>query len=818
MLGSSTNDDNNTTSNSSANPDLDRSNLRKNGDDVLDGVVVCLSGLEPDLKNRLHDTVTSLGGTFLRQFNPEFVTHLVLDEPMGPKYEFVMNCKKMAWEEERARRARETMAEETSASALTKLPLTKASSPEWAKRIFVVTSSWIEACHRQGRRVSESDYLLEKNSMNFDDDDHGLDVSNMHNNDDKLKITPTELDEPLEEACRWMLQSSQSQLQQPSKTIVIPRLFSCRSFLLLGFDTDQPFSYNKNSISHAKTRAESTNISVKELLSKLIRRAGGTIYWEPNEFISIIVVQAGYTKEVWNDVRYFCRHHPRGPIAVTPKWILQSLHSGTFHPPPFLPEPILPQLQRPNSTSKNRAANNCQNAQQIQSNIENDLVTRKSTIFRGHIFAVVKLKPPPGTIDFPMAEIQAIITNGGGILMNKQIFEAIKTDLKKNAAHKKRMEDDSFDANDMDDEGSKPNKKFYVVSTGGYHLDHANFCPLLSDLEKLGVDIIPVNPIWVLTCASEETECDPAMCPLLFQPQTWPYRLLPPSNSASSATDGNPATAEEGRRFLISVTGFVDMSRYGIIQLLKSIGATYTDSLRAKNTHLICKEATGKKFIRALEWRMHVISVDWLYHVVRYGYKDGCEDMFTLDETRGPVKTMTAQNRRAFTKEVRLDCDKQNPPLSKSGEKKANERNVDALFDGNVINQADDGDSHDMNEKDEAMSSDKVISNHGVTKRRKKKSEDHKRRIQSALSSLQTTSTTWKSKQCELQRRTLRRHEKPIATSQTKSLDSESVLVDDDLSLSLSQSCSGVESHVPLSQPGENYDESQVVWFPAGNG
>mmetsp|Transcript_8588 Transcript_8588/g.17955 ORF Transcript_8588/g.17955 Transcript_8588/m.17955 type:complete len:124 (-) Transcript_8588:80-451(-) len=123
-----------------------------------------------------------------------------------------------------------------------------------------------------------------------------------------------------------------------------------------------------------------------------------------------------------------------------------------------------------------------------------------------------------------------------------------------------------------------------------------------------------------------------------------------------------------------------------------------------------------------------------------------------------------------------------------------------------------------MNEKDEAMSSDKVISNHGVTKRRKKKSEDHKRRIQSALSSLQTTSTTWKSKQCELQRRTLRRHEKPIATSQTKSLDSESVLVDDDLSLSLSQSCSGVESHVPLSQPGENYDESQVVWFPAGNG
>lgn len=526
---------------------------------------------------------------------------------------------------------------------------------------------------------------------------------------------------------------------------------------------------------------------------------------------------------VRNDVRYFCRHHPRGPIAVTPKWILQSLHSGTFHPPPFLPEPIPPQLRRPNSTTKNRAANNGQNARQIQTNIDNNLITRKSTIFRGHIFAVVKLKPPPGTIDFSMVEIQAIITNGGGILMNKQIFEAIKTDLKKNAANKKRMKDDSFDASCMDDEGSKPNRKFYVVSTGGYHVDHANFCPLLSDLEKLGADIIPVNPIWVLTCASEEIKCNPAMYPLLFQPQTWPYRLLPSSNSATSAADGNPAAVEEGQRFLISVTGFVDVSRYGIIQLLKSIGATYTDSLRAKNTHLICKEATGKKFIRALEWKMHIISVDWLYHVVRYGYKDGCEDMFTLDETRRPVKTMTAQNRRASTKEtvvVRLDCDKVNPPFSKSGEKsgeiKANDSNVDAVFDGNVINQADDGDSHDMNEMDQAISSDKAISNHDVSKLRKK-SEDHKKRIQSALSSLQTTSTTWKSKRCELQRRTLRRHEKPIPASQTKSQDSESVRVDDDLSLSVSQSYSGEESHVPLSQPGENYDESQVVWFPAGN-
>ncbi len=205
----------------------------------------------------------------------------------------------MAFKEERERRARDIKAEAEgiSASALAKSPQTKASSPEWAKRIFVVTSSWIEACHRQGRRVSEKDHLLDKNSMNFDEQDSELDVSTAHNNDENL---PKELDGPLEEACHWMLQSLQSQLLLPSKPIVLPRIFSCRSFLLLGFDTDQTFSDLTNPKSRGGSSAESTSIPVKELLSKLIRRAGGTVYWEPNEFISIIVVQSGYSKEVWS--------------------------------------------------------------------------------------------------------------------------------------------------------------------------------------------------------------------------------------------------------------------------------------------------------------------------------------------------------------------------------------------------------------------------------------------------------------------------------------------------------------------------------------
>lgn len=64
--------------------------------------------------------------------------------------------------------------------------------------------------------------------------------------------------------------------------------------------------------------------------------------------------------------------------------------------------------------------------------------------------------------------------------------------------------------------------------------------------------------------------------------------------------------------------------------MLREIGAEYTDNLSRKNTHLICKEARGAKYVKALEWGLHAVSVEWLYHVMRYGYREGSEDEFSL--------------------------------------------------------------------------------------------------------------------------------------------------------------------------------------------
>jgi hypothetical protein len=87
----------------------------------------------------------------------------------------------------------------------------------------------------------------------------------------------------------------------------------------------------------------------------------------------------------------------------------------------------------------------------------------------------------------------------------------------------------------------------------------------------------------------------------------------------------------------VSVTGFVGSERTGIIHVLRVLGALYTENMRSSNTHLICKETKGPKYDKAVKWGLHVVSVNWLYHIMEYGLggKDGdnetgCEDRFSL--------------------------------------------------------------------------------------------------------------------------------------------------------------------------------------------
>lgn len=281
-------------------------------------------------------------------------------------------------------------------------------------------------------------------------------------------------------------------------------------------------------------------------------------------------------------MRLFCQQHPRGPMAVTADWILSSLHNQSIKPPPFPPMPTKITVQPIQEETKQTAE------------VTSKKVTIYSNLFYGDIFAIVRPKPPKGTVSFEKSDMESLITSNGGLLLTKPLFDAVKIDLQ--SASKNNM---------------SLSRNFYVLSSGGYG-DHTKLDPLLADLSKSGVKFLSVSPVWMKACINDQIKYNPIEHPLLFQPQPYPLRLLPPN------------------QFLISLTGFIDASRYGIIAMLREIGAEYTDNLKSKNTHLICKEASGKKFEKACEWGLHVVSLDWLFHVVKCGYRRGCEEEFSL--------------------------------------------------------------------------------------------------------------------------------------------------------------------------------------------
>ncbi|ELR25747.1 Subunit of DNA polymerase II [Acanthamoeba castellanii str. Neff] len=107
---------------------------------------------------------------------------------------------------------------------------------------------------------------------------------------------------------------------------------------------------------------------------------------------------------------------------------------------------------------------------------------------------------------------------------------------------------------------------------------------------------IVVTPQWVQRCIQDERVMDPMEMPILFTPLPHPLPLPKPPLS-----------------YLISVTGFAGVDRENLKGLIESMGFSYTDRFTKKNTHLICKEASGDKFVKAKEWqRGAIVSAEWL--------------------------------------------------------------------------------------------------------------------------------------------------------------------------------------------------------------
>jgi len=700
-------------------------NHSSNTSAVLSGVVVCLSGLDFDHKEELHDIITQLGGDYSGALDAGCgITHLVLDEPEGSvKYRFVQQI--LADDE----RDDDDMMK------------------KWARELKIVTTQWVEACAREGRRVDEGRFALlssqhqqqQQQQQHHDSNHHSRSngntngIDDIHTNPDNKQDSSSKLSLPkeiphnatLEEACDWFIQQQQ---QNDPYGLQQKQIFSMHSFLLVGFHT----TGTNNIDSKTNESGDNTNNNNDDCnhhkhrrlhakLSTLVRNAGGTIYWEPNELTTIVLLNDdvdnidydNYNQQqlhhrhqerslTFQEAKAYCQYHPRGPVAVTPRWILSCIHHGSildfpssFPSPPPIPIPMLPVPSKRKASSAvvdfiaddvvNKNGKDVIKPTLLSSTSKDTTIdkpkrkNKQSTVFQGDIFVVIRPQQLPSSslsasLDYTLDEMESTITNAGGLILSKRILDAMKKDVVRKQQEqaiqrrKRKSNEDSNNATTTDNSDEK--RRYYVVSSGGHsNLHHSKYHPLLGELSKLllqqqssqlGSDttdelssiIEPVSPIWITACIQEGYVYNPTQYPKLFQPQTYPLRLFP-----------------KNTKFLVSVTGFVDASRYGIIWMLRSLGAEYTDSLKAKNTHLICCTTVndennnhnvvggGAKYAKAKEWGLHVVTLDWLYHCMRYGYEEGCEDKFLATRLEDqPANNTKKEEEKKKSSDVIVKC------------------------------------------------------------------------------------------------------------------------------------------------------------------
>ena len=507
-----------------------------------------------------------------------------------------------------------------------------ASRPEHADKIAIVGARWLLDCEKRGELLDTDDYKFSREELRGvkeDDDDDDLDFSGVAS----LSVG---------EALDQLLLSSDAGL----RSVPPGPLFSRCQFCLLGFDGQNGRAARKRGSRTSNDKlCGDERAQLKGKLCKLIRRELGTILWELSEHVTHLIVADDCGDSIRRAAVSFALQL-QGPLVVAPRWIVASCSAERLLPPTkYFPKPreeevIVPKMAAANSQTMNNTAGDegvGQDGQQAgrqprRSSLSSSQKIR-SSLFRGAIFAFVRPTPPEWAVSWMnKSEFEECITAHGGCMLTQPILSA----LRKSAAASNTEDDYSRMGFGTRSRSGAPltDRVCYIVSSGGYPPDqNAAFHPLLGELMKENLcKVISVTPLWIKTSIAEKRDVNTSHFPYLFQPQLYHIARLPPS-----------------LQITVAVSGFVGGERAGIRFLLEAIGATYTDNMSKRNTHLISKTTSGPKYTKALEWGIKVVNVDWLRHITKHGYSGdggkggtgdagdgtrGCEVRFSLSDPK----------------------------------------------------------------------------------------------------------------------------------------------------------------------------------------
>lgn len=404
--------------------------------------------------------------------------------------------------------------------------------------------------------------------------------------------------------------------------------------------------------------------------------------------------------------------HPRRPCIVTPEWIIACLTQGVILSPQDYPLPPPRPLKTTTTTGLNNTTlpfactngkgqrsgtsryvmgNIDVNSGLRQTNTPHDResttsstfhthssihpteekrskdslsLRRSSSIFRGLTFIVANvtetwahqsgkaaaISNEHDIVSFDVSTIRGVMELHGGQLLTKSCLTVLMEKAKERNKQQSpvicyvvvigaiptqcnNISKNVISISDILDLGIKDSALLYIASDS---------CAQSSIRFQL------VTPLWVNACVEEGTVVRPEEF-IFFQPLTWNMKRLPMHEVVPSCKEGGTIDSKDSTMKLrVAVSGFVGAEREGLLQTLQAIGAVYTNNLKISNTHLISKAREGAKYNRAVEWGIHVVTVDWLYHIARYGYFGkngrhgtqkgllvGCEDQFSLVKLTG---------------------------------------------------------------------------------------------------------------------------------------------------------------------------------------
>ena len=493
-----------------------------------------------------------------------------------------------------------------------------ASQPEHADKIAIVGARWLLDCEKRGELLDTDDYKFSREELQDVKEDDSVDL-------DLGGVASLGVGEALDK----LLSSETGR-----------RLFSRCQFCLLGFDgrngrqSDQA-ARRRGSRSSDANDGSDERAQLKGKLCKLIRRERGTILWELTEHVTHLIV----ADDCGDSIRRAAVSYAlqlQGPMVVAPRWVVASCSAQRLlSPTKYLPQPreeemIVPKMAAANSKGAKTAGDEGgyrdgqQTKQQPRRSSLSSSQKIRSSLFKGAIFAFVRPTPPEWAVDWMhKSEFEECITAHGGCMLTQPILSA----LRKSAAASNTEDDYSRMGFGTRSRSGAPltDRVCYIVSSGGYPPDqNAAFHPILGELMKENLcKVISVTPLWIKTSIAEKRDVNASHFPYLFQPQLHHIARLPSSVQIT-----------------VAVSGFVGGERVGIRLLLEAIGATYTDNMSKRNTHLISKTTSGPKYAKALEWGIKVVAVDWLRHITKHGYSGdgggrGGGDDGAGDETKG---------------------------------------------------------------------------------------------------------------------------------------------------------------------------------------